>query len=79
MDWFNQWIQAYSQYSQKDYAKAIAGFKQLESNPVLRNEKELLVSMGKAEYYNGDFDKAINSLARAHRLDANSMGVSSSR
>ena len=76
--WFNQWIQAYSQLSQKDYGKAITGFKNLEDMPSLRNEKEILVPLGKAQYFNGEHENALNTLQRANRIDPNSLSVCTS-
>jgi hypothetical protein len=38
MDWYVQWTQAYSAFANRnDYASAISQLKQLEENPVCKN------------------------------------------
>jgi len=71
-DWVNQWTQAYSSFVNRDYATAIASFKQLEdTKPLLRNNIELLVTLGQAQHYNGNFPAAAQTLHRVHRLEPN--------
>ena len=67
MDWFPKWIQAYSKFYDKQYPEAIRLFKQLEDLPSLRNDVSILVSLGQAQYYRGDYPAATLTLQRAHR------------
>ena len=67
MDWFPKWIQAYSKFYDKQYSEAIRLFKQLEDLPSLRNDVSILVSLGQAQYYRGDYPAAALTLQRVHR------------
>jgi len=49
MDWYVQWTQAYSAFANRnDYASAISQLKQLEENPVCKNN---LVSLKKCSFF----------------------------
>jgi anaphase-promoting complex subunit 7 len=71
-DWFNQWIQAFSAFANRDYVASIASLKQLEdTQPLLRNNLHILVTLGQAHHYSGNFPAATLTLQRVHRLDPN--------
>ena len=69
LDWFSLWTNAYTAYSSKDFAAAIALFRQLEERPMLRNNQSLLVVIGQCQHYIGDHFQALNTLQSAHRMD----------
>ena len=46
MEWYVQWIQAYSAFANRnDYAAAISQLKQLEENPVCKNNLVSVLKM----------------------------------
>lgn len=58
-DWMNQWIQGFSAFASHDYPVCIQTLKQLEdSQPLLRNNLHLLVTLGRALHYSGNFPSA---------------------
>ena len=72
VDWLNLWIQGLSAFYHHDYTNAICLLKQLEDiNPLLRNNLHLLVTLGRAQHYSGNFSAAALTLQRVHRLDPN--------
>ena len=72
VEWLNLWIQGLSAFYNHDYTNAIQSLKQLEeSNPMLRNNLHLLVTLGRAHHYSGNFPAAATTLQRVHRLDPN--------
>ncbi|XP_063242706.1 anaphase-promoting complex subunit 7 isoform X2 [Bacillus rossius redtenbacheri] len=69
MEWFNSWIKAHASMHGREYAQAIATFQQLDSRTVLRDNVNLLVSLGESYYHVGDNTTAIMILQRAQSLD----------
>ena len=71
-DWLSQWIQGYSAFYNHDYANCIHTLKELEnSQSLLRNNLHMLVTIGQAQHYSGQFVNAAFTLQRVHRLDPN--------
>lgn len=71
-DWMNQWVQGFSCFYSHDYSSCIQILKQLEdSQPMLRNNVHLLVTLGRAQHYSGNFPAAALTLQRVHRIDPN--------
>ena len=72
MDWLGMWSQAYAAFANRDYTVAINTLKQLEdTKPLLRNNVQLLVTLGQAQHYSGNFVAAMQTLQRVHKLDPN--------
>lgn len=69
-DWLNQWIQGFAAFAAHDYQPCIQSLKQLEDSQ-LRNNVNLLVTLGLAHHYSGNFAAATLTLHRVHRLDPN--------
>ena len=71
-EWVGQWIQGYAAFYNHDYVNCIQTLKQLEdSQPLLRNNLHLLVTIGRAQHYSGNFVNSAFTLQRVHRLDPN--------
>ncbi len=71
-DWLNQWILGFSAFANNDYSASIQTLKQLEdTQPLLRNNIHLLVTLGRAQHYLGHFPAAALTLQRVHRIDPN--------
>ena len=69
MDWFNQWIQAFTAFGNKEYVVAMSKLKALEERPILRNNIHLLITIGLCQHYNGNHSAALATLQRVHRLE----------
>ena len=69
LDWYNQWIQAYTAFANKEYIVAMNKFKQLEEKPCLRNNINLLITIGLCQHYNGNYSAALSTLLRVHKLE----------
>jgi anaphase-promoting complex subunit 7 len=67
------WTHSYAAFAARDYPKAISGFKQLENRPLLRNDIGILVTLGLAQYYGGEYAAAISTLQRVHKLEPNNL------
>lgn len=72
-EWFSQWSQAQSQFASKDFSGASQAFRLLEERTLLRNEPNLLVHLGRSQYFEGDMTSAGLTLQRVHRFDPNQM------
>ena len=73
MDWFNEWIQAFTAFGNKDYLSAMLKLKALEERPILRNNIHLLITIGLCQHYNGNYSSALGTLQRVHRLEPNNL------
>ncbi|XP_035206985.1 anaphase-promoting complex subunit 7-like [Stegodyphus dumicola] len=63
------WVKAHSHLHARELTQAINTFKQLDMKTHLRDNSDVLVSLGEAYYYNGDFQNAMLILERAHCSD----------
>ncbi|XP_067123755.1 anaphase-promoting complex subunit 7 isoform X1 [Centruroides vittatus] len=70
MEWLSTWIKAHAHLHARELSLSVATFKQLESKTLLRDNVDILVSLGEAYYYSGDFTNALVVLERAHSLDS---------
>ncbi len=68
MDWFHSWVSAHAAFASGNYFSAITIIKKLEKGP-LRQDVNLLVTLGKALYYIGRSSAARATLLRVHRID----------
>lgn len=69
VDWLSLWVKAHSHLHARELNQSIAAFKQIDLKTHLRDNIEVLVSLGEAYYYNGDFQHAMSVLERAHCSD----------
>ena len=77
-DWMNQWIQGFSSFANNDYTACIQTLKHLEdTQPLLRNNVHLLVTLGRAQHYSGNFPAAALTLQRYHDFRSTGWGLSS--
>ena len=64
-EWMNQWIQGFASFANNDYSACIQTLKHLEdTQPLLRNNVHLLVTLGRAQHYSGNFPAAALTLQR---------------
>ena len=69
-EWMNQWIQGFSSFSSNDYTTAVQTLKHLEeSQPLLRNNIHLLVTLARAQHYSGNFPAATLTLQRYLKIE----------
>lgn len=68
LDWLPLWIKAQSDLHSKELTQAITAFKQIDKTN-LRGNVGVLVSLGEAYYYNGDYTNAMSVLEKAHLSD----------
>lgn len=73
MEWFGNWVQAHAALASRDYSGATQAFQNLDEQSLLHNEMGVLVSLGMAHYYNGDYSDACLSLQRLEMLDPNNL------
>ena len=68
-EWMNQWIQGFASFANNDYSACIQTLKHLEdTQPLLRNNVHLLVTLGRAQHYSGNFPAAVLTLQRYLRI-----------
>lgn len=68
-EWLSKWIKAHCFLHSPDVNQAISLFGSLLTTSPLRNNADLLQSLGEALYYNGEYKKAIVALRKAHAND----------
>lgn len=69
IDWLSLWIKAHAHLYGREIQQAITSFKQLDLKTHLRDNVDVLVSLGEAYYCNGDTQNALSTLERAHCSD----------
>lgn len=69
LDWFPNWIKAQGCLYSSQVSQAITQLKQLHFQSYFKNNVDLLISLGKAFYFNGEYRKAIQIFKRAFALD----------
>ncbi|GIY90907.1 anaphase-promoting complex subunit 7 [Caerostris darwini] len=69
IDWLTMWMRANYHFIAKEFPLAIAALKHIDKKSILRDNTDVLVTLGEAYYYNGDFQHALSVLERAHCLD----------
>jgi len=58
------WIKAHGFVANKEFVPAIATFRLLDDRPLLRDNPELVASLGEAYFFNGDYSSAMLALQR---------------
>jgi anaphase-promoting complex subunit 7 len=70
MNWLNSWIRAQSYMNSAQISTAITLLRQLYENSQFKDNVEIMISLGEALYYNGDYKKAIPLFRRAYATDS---------
>jgi len=70
MNWLNNWIRAQSFMNSIQVSNAITLLRQLYENSQFKDNVEIMISLGQALYYNGDYKKAIPIFKRAYTTDS---------
>ena len=68
-DWLNTWIKAHAHIHNREYNHAISTLRSLDNVNFLRDNFNLLVTMGECYYYSGDDKNALLCLRRARIID----------
>jgi hypothetical protein len=58
------WVKAHGFVASKEFASAITTFRLLDDRPLLRDNPELVASLGEALFLNGDYGSAQTTLQR---------------
>jgi len=69
MDWLSSWIKGHVHLHSREFSNAAATFRQLDSWGYLRDNVNVLVSLGESYNSMGDHLNAIATLQRVHTLD----------
>lgn len=69
MSWLTIWIRAQSLLHSIQVPQAICLFRQLYETTQFKDNVEIMLSLGEAHYYNGDYKKAIQLFRRAFASD----------
>ncbi|XP_043275656.1 anaphase-promoting complex subunit 7 [Venturia canescens] len=68
-DWLNTWIKAHAHIHNREYNHAITTLRSLDNANFLRDNFNLLVTMGECYYYAGDDKNALLCLHRSRVID----------
>lgn len=68
-DWLNTWIKAHAHIHNREYNHAITTLRSLDNANLLRDNFNLLVTMGECYYYAGDDKNALLYLHRSRVID----------
>lgn len=71
-DWLNAWIKAHAHVHNREYNHAVTTLRSLDNINCLRDNYNLLVTMGECYYYAGDYKNALMCLRRARILEPDS-------
>ncbi|XP_033099544.1 anaphase-promoting complex subunit 7-like [Anneissia japonica] len=69
LDWLNFWFRGHAYGAVKEYSKAIATFKNLETASVLKENINVLCSLAEYYFLSGDMKNAIAIYSRIHSLE----------
>ncbi|KAG7188915.1 hypothetical protein KM043_008516 [Ampulex compressa] len=69
LDWLNTWIKAHAHIHSREYTHAIATLRSLDNVSLLRDNFNLLTTMGECYYYAGDDKNALSCLKRARIIE----------
>ncbi|XP_071946347.1 anaphase-promoting complex subunit 7-like [Antedon mediterranea] len=69
VDWLNFWVRGHAFGAAKEYSKAIATFKNLETTSVLKENINVLSSLAEYHFLSGDMKNAIIIYSRVHSLE----------
>ncbi|XP_064613302.1 anaphase-promoting complex subunit 7-like [Liolophura sinensis] len=68
-EWLSLWIKGHSFLAAQDFPLAITSFKSLDAKPYMKDNVNLLCSLGEAHFKQGDYPNALLVFQRAHTLD----------
>lgn len=68
-DWLNAWMKAHSHIHNREYSNAVTTLRSLDNVNCLRDNCNLLVTMGECYYYSGDYKNALLCLRRARIIE----------
>lgn len=71
-DWLNAWIKAHAHLNNKEYNHAVTTLRSLDSINCMRDNFNLLVTMGECYYYTGDYKNALMCMKRARIMEPDS-------
>ena len=72
--WFRQWTQSQNALANREFIEAVNGFQSLEAErPLLKADQSLLLALGQAQYYNGDYQEAISTFYKVYDKDSGSV------
>ncbi|KAK0162770.1 hypothetical protein PV327_006519 [Microctonus hyperodae] len=69
LDWLNTWIKAHAHVHNREYNHAVSTLRSLDNVNFLRDNFNLLVTMGECYYYSGDEKNALACLKRARAVE----------
>lgn len=69
LDWLNTWIKGHAHIHNREYSHAITAFRSLDTVNLLRDNFNLLTTMGESYYYAGDEKNASLCLRRARLVE----------
>lgn len=58
------WIKAHDQINSREYGHAISTLKQIDKQSCIKNNHNLLITLGETYYYAGDAKNALATLQR---------------
>lgn len=73
LDWLNTWIKAHAHIHNRDYTHAVSTLRSLDNGILLRNNFNLLTTIGECYYYAGDDEIALSYLRRARIIEPDVM------
>ncbi|XP_076548945.1 anaphase-promoting complex subunit 7 isoform X2 [Osmia lignaria lignaria] len=68
-DWLNTWIKAHAHVHNREYTHAVSILRSLDNVNLLRDNFNLLTTMGECYYYAGDDKNALLCLGRARNIE----------
>lgn len=68
-EWLSTWIKAHAQLHSREFSQAATTLRQLDARACLRDNVDVLVSLGEAYHFSGEHRNALAVLQRAHSLD----------
>ncbi|XP_076298375.1 anaphase-promoting complex subunit 7 isoform X3 [Lasioglossum baleicum] len=73
LDWLNTWIKAHAHIYNREYTHAVSTLRSLDNVNLLRDNFNLLTTMGECYYYAGDDKNALLCLRRARIMEPDVM------
>lgn len=69
LDWLSTWIKAHAHLHAREFTQATTIFCQLDATGCLRDNTDVLVSLGEAYHYSGEHRNAMAVLQKSHAID----------
>nr|XP_012147821.1 PREDICTED: anaphase-promoting complex subunit 7 isoform X3 [Megachile rotundata] len=73
LEWLNTWIKAHAHIHNREYTHAVSTLRSLDNVNLLRDNFNLLTTMGECYYYAGDDKNALLCLGRARNIEPDVM------